>query len=118
YFSDHPNGRRKALQAARAYRGKLLSRLPPPKKIRTVEKRNTTGVIGVYRQGIPVKVGEMVCPIHSEWPNTDATRSGASLPVNLYGTKMPLNWRCTVVARDCAPLVSQPLIFRCGLTLG
>ncbi|PYI76437.1 MAG: hypothetical protein DMF04_08405, partial [Verrucomicrobia bacterium] len=30
YFSDHPNGQRKALQSARAYRDKLLSRLPPP----------------------------------------------------------------------------------------
>ena len=50
YFSDHPNGQRKALQAARVYRDKLLSRLPPPKKIRIKDKRNTTGVIGVCRQ--------------------------------------------------------------------
>ena len=37
YFSDHPNRQRKALQAARAYREKLLSRLPPPKKIKIKE---------------------------------------------------------------------------------
>jgi len=40
YFSDHPNGQRKALQAARAYRDKLLSRLPPPRRTRMRDKGN------------------------------------------------------------------------------
>src|SRR5262249_10138695 len=69
YFSDHPNGQRKALQVARAYRDKLLSRLPPPKKIRTIEKRNTTGVIGIRRQEYRRKSGRWFTRYIAEWPN-------------------------------------------------
>ena len=85
YFSDRPNGQRKALQAARAYRDKLLSRLPPPKKIRTIEKRNTTGVIGVYRQEYLEGSGRWFARYIAEWPNSHGTRSSASFSVNLYG---------------------------------
>src|SRR5690242_8598158 len=52
YFSDHPNGPRKALRAARGYREKLLSRLPPPRRTKITNKRNTTGVMGVCRQEV------------------------------------------------------------------
>ena len=85
YFSDHPNGQRKALQAARAYRDKLLSRLPPPKKIRTIEKRNKTGVIGVCRQEYRRKSGRWFARYIAEWPNSDGTKGSASFSVNLYG---------------------------------
>ena len=49
YFSDHPQGRREALRAARVFRDKLMARLPPPTKIKIkrTDIRNTTGVIGV-----------------------------------------------------------------------
>ena len=85
YFSDHPKGRRKALQAARTYRHKLLSRLPPPKKIRTTEKRNTTGVIGVWRQEYRRRSGRWFARYIAEWPNSNGTSSTASFSVNLYG---------------------------------
>ena len=85
YFSDHPNGRRKALQAARTYRDKLLSRLPPPKKIRTIGKRNTTGVIGVWRQECRRRSGRWFARYIAEWPNSNGTSSTASFSVNLYG---------------------------------
>jgi hypothetical protein len=84
-FSDHPNGQRKALQAARVYRDKLLSRLPPPKKIRIKDKRNTTGVIGVCRQEYREKSGKWFVRYIAEWPKSDGTRASASFSVNLYG---------------------------------
>src|SRR5690348_843844 len=78
YFSDHPNGQRKALRAARAYREKLLSRLPPPKRIRIVEKRNTTGVIGVCRQEVLRRSGRWFVRYIAEWPKNDGTKGTAS----------------------------------------
>jgi hypothetical protein len=85
YFSEHRNGRRKALQAARAYRDKRLSRLPPPKKIGTIEKRNTAGVIGVWRQEYRRKSGRWFARYIAEWPNSNGTSSTASFSVNFYG---------------------------------
>jgi hypothetical protein len=85
YFSDHPNGQRKALQAARAYREKLLSRLPPPKKIRITDKRNLTGVIGVFRQEYRRRSGRWFVRYIAEWPKSDGRRGSASFSVNLYG---------------------------------
>ena len=90
YFSDHPNGQRKALQAARAYRDKLLSRLPPLKKIRIVEKRNTTGVMGVWRQEVLRKSGRWFARYIAEWPNENGTSSTASFSVNLASLPLSL----------------------------
>jgi hypothetical protein len=84
YFSD-PNGQRKALQAARVYRDKLLSRLPPPRRIRIKDKRNTTGVIGVCRQEYREKSGKWFVRYIAEWPKSDGTTGTASFSVNLYG---------------------------------
>ena len=85
YFSDQPNGQRKALQAARAYRDKLLSRLPPPRKTKITNKRNTTGVIGVCRQEVLRKSGRWFARYIAEWPKSDGTTGTASFSVNLYG---------------------------------
>src|SRR5205085_11067027 len=49
YFSDSRFGCRKAFRAARAFRDKLVSKLPAPTKIKRRYVRNTTGVIGVAR---------------------------------------------------------------------
>ena len=85
YFSDHPNGKRKALLAARAYRDKLLSRLPPPRKTKITNKRNTTGVMGVCRQEVRRKSGRLLARYIAEWPKSDGTKGSASFSVNLYG---------------------------------
>jgi hypothetical protein len=84
YFSDQ-DGQRKALRAARVYRDKLLSRLPPPKKIRIKDKRNTTGVIGVCRQEYREKSAKWFVRYIAEWLKNDDTRASASFSVNLYG---------------------------------
>src|SRR4029453_15415679 len=80
YFSDHPNGQRKALQAARVYR-----RLPPPRKTKITNKRNTTGVMGVWRQEVLRKSGRWFARYIAEWPKSDGTTGTASFSVNLYG---------------------------------
>jgi AP2 domain len=85
YFSDHPNGGQIALQAARAYRGKLLSRLPPPRKTKITNKRNTTGVMGVCRQEVRRRSGRLFARYIAEWPKSDGTKGSASFSVNLYG---------------------------------
>jgi len=48
-FSDGPKGRREALQAALAFRDKLVHRLTPPTKLKRRYISNTTGVVGVAR---------------------------------------------------------------------
>ena len=73
YFSDHPNGQRKALQAARVYRDKLLSRLPPPRKTKITNKRNTTGVMGVCRQEVRRKSGRWFARYMAERPDNRPT---------------------------------------------
>jgi len=84
YFSDRPHGRRKALQAARAYRDKLISELPP-KKIKTWHSRNSTGVIGVRRSTELRRSGRWFVRYVAEWPRPDCTQGTASFSVNLYG---------------------------------
>lgn len=83
YFSDHRNGQRKALQAARVYRDKLLSRLPPPRKTKITNKRNTTGVMGVCRHEVRRRSGRWFVRYIAEWPKSDGTKGTASFSVNL-----------------------------------
>jgi hypothetical protein len=77
----------KPYRAARGYRDKLLSRLPPPKKIRTREKRNTTGVIGVWRQEYRTSSENWGARYIAEWPKANGTSGTASFSVNLCGEK-------------------------------
>ena len=49
------------------------------------EKRNTTGVIGVWRQEIQRKSGRWFARYIAEWPKSDGTKGSASFSVNLYG---------------------------------
>ena len=49
------------------------------------EKRNTTGVIGVWRQEYQTKPGNWGARYIAEWPKADGTSGTASFPVNLYG---------------------------------
>jgi hypothetical protein len=49
------------------------------------EKRNTTGVIGVWRQEQLRKSGNWSARYIAEWPKSDGTSGTASFSVNLYG---------------------------------
>jgi hypothetical protein len=49
------------------------------------DKRNTTGVIGVWRQEYRRRSGRWFARYIAEWPNSNGTGSTASFSVNLYG---------------------------------
>jgi len=87
YFSDHPHGRRQALRAARAFRDKLVSKLPAPTKIKRRYVRNTTGMIGVARVKERTRAGRLFVRYVASWPKHDAKRGKASFSIGLYGEK-------------------------------
>ena len=78
YFSDHPRGRLEALHAARAFRGKLVSKLPRPTKIKRSYVRNTTGVIGVARVKECTGRGKITVRYVASWPKPNGKRGKAS----------------------------------------
>jgi len=85
YFSDRLGGRRKALQAARSFRDKLVTQLPPPTKIKRRDVRNTTGVIGVARVKEHSRSGKRFVRYVASWPKRDGKRGKASFSVGYYG---------------------------------
>ena len=85
YFSDTPLGRRNAFRAARAFRDKLVSKLPPPTKIKRRYVRNTTGVIGVARVKEHTRSGRLLVRYVASWPKRNGKRGKASFSVGLYG---------------------------------
>jgi len=97
YFSDRPGGRQKALRAARAFRDKLIARLPPPTKIKRRDVRNTTGVIGVASVKERTRSGKWLVRYVASWPARSGKRGKASFSVGLYGDRevfsLAVSWR-------------------------
>src|SRR5437764_1537301 len=78
YFSDRPNGRGNALRAARTFRNRLVSTLPPPHKVKRTDVRNTTGVIGVARVKERTRSGKSLVRYVASWPRRDGSRAKAT----------------------------------------
>src|SRR5437867_2484786 len=85
YFSDAPHGRRKSLRAARAFRNKLISRLPRPSKIKRRYVRNTTGIIGVARVKELTRSGKWFVRYVAQWPARSGKIGRATFSIGLYG---------------------------------
>jgi len=107
YFSDSRFGRRKAFRAARAFRDRLVSKLPPPTKIKRRYVRNTTGVIGVARVKERARSGRRFVRYVASWPKRDGKRGKATFSIGLYGEKEA--FRLAVSAR-CAGLQNSELV--------
>jgi hypothetical protein len=85
YFSDRPKGRRTALRAARAYRNKLVARLPQPSKIKRSYICNMTGVVGVARVKERTRSGKWFIRYVAQWPMRSGKNRRATFSVRLYG---------------------------------
>jgi hypothetical protein len=81
YFSECPHGRAAALRAARTFRDKLMSQLPPPTKVKRRDIRNTTGVIGVARVREYTRSGKLLERYIVSWPKPSGKRSKATFSV-------------------------------------
>src|SRR5690242_9303715 len=91
YFSDRPHGRKLALRAARAFRDKLLARLPPATKIKRTYIRNTTGTIGVARMKERTRSGAWFVRYVAQWPERSGKNGRATFSVGFYGEKEAFN---------------------------
>src|SRR5689334_17117925 len=87
YFSDRPQGKRKALRTARAFRDKLIATLPIPTKIKRSYVSNTTGVIGVSRTRERTRSGRLLIRYVAQWPQLRGKTGRATFAVGLYGEK-------------------------------
>lgn len=85
YFSDKAGGRAASRSRARAYRDRLLRRLPPPTKIKRRYARNTTGVIGVALVHERTRSGNRVWRYRVSWPLRHGGTGRASFSVPKYG---------------------------------
>ena len=97
YFSDRPSGRKAALHAAQVFRDKLVTRLPPPTKIKRTFIRNTTGVIGVSRVKERTRSGRLFVRYVAQWPLRGGKNGRATFSVDLYGEQEA--FRLAVAAR-------------------
>jgi AP2 domain len=97
YFSDRPNGKKAALHAARVFRDKLVTRLPPPIKIKRKYVRNTTGVIGVSRIKECTRSGRPFVRYVAQWPGRGGKNGRATFSVDSYGESQA--FRLAVAAR-------------------
>ena len=89
YFSDHPQGKRKALRNARAFRDKLIAALPIPTKIKRSYISNTTGVIGVSRTREHTRSGGLLIRYVAQWPQLNGKTGRATFSV-FTARKKPL----------------------------
>ena len=85
YFSDRPNGRNAAFRAARAYRDKLMARLPWPTKVKRKYVLNRTGVVGVCITVERTRAGRLMRRYVASWSRRDGSRGKASFSIRLYG---------------------------------
>ena len=99
-FSDKPHGRAGALRAARAYRDKLVSRLPRPHKVMRSYVLKTTGIIGVALTKEQTRSGKLLRRYVASWLKHDGERGKASFSVGLYGEKEA--FRLAICARRAA----------------
>jgi hypothetical protein len=89
YFSDRPQGKRKALRDARAFRDKLVAPLPIPTKIKRSYISNTTGVIGVSRTREHTRSGGLLIRYVAQWPQLNGKTGRATFSV-FTARKKPL----------------------------
>ena len=87
YFSDRPNGRKAALQKACTFRDALVSKLPPPTKIKRRYIRNTTGVVGVSRVKERTRTRRLFVRYVAQWPELGGKLGRATFSVGLYGER-------------------------------
>jgi hypothetical protein len=106
YYSDHPNGKRKALRDARAFRDKLIAKLPTPTKIKKYIC-NTTGVIGVSRRKEWTRGGRMFVRYIAQWPVQSGHKGRATFSVGFYGEKGAFRLQLPLDALACAKPASN-----------
>lgn len=88
YFSAKPDGIRRALARARAYRDALLSILEPPVRVQSKNSANTSGVVGVHLTKDRRRGGGYSWRYVAYWPVKGRRRGAkASFSIARYGKR-------------------------------
>lgn len=88
HFSAKPDGARKALARARAYRDALLAKLDPPTRLKSWNSRNVTGIVGVSLTQERTRNGGVLRRYAAYWPVKGRRRPAKkSFSIAKYGKR-------------------------------